>query len=73
MIETGSCKVPPIFQIMQQRGGVDRHEMFQVFNMGVGMAAIVAANDAAAIGKQLRARVIGRIEQGRGVVQLAGL
>ncbi len=73
VIETGSWKVPPIFQIMQERGGVDRHEMYQVFNMGIGMVAIVAPNDAAAIGKQLRARVIGRIEQGRGVVQLAGL
>ena len=73
MIETGSWKVPPIFQIMQERGGVDRKEMYQVFNMGIGMVAIVSPNDAAAIGKQLRARVIGRIEQGRGVVQLGGL
>ena len=73
VIETKSWKVPPIFQIMQERGGVERHEMYQVFNMGIGMVAIVSPNDAAAIGKQLRARVIGRIEQGRGVVQLAGL
>ena len=70
VIETESWKVPPIFQIMQERGGVDRHEMYQVFNMGIGMVAIVSPNDAAAIGKQLRARVIGRIEQGKGVVQL---
>ena len=70
VIETRSWKVPPIFQIMQERGGVDRHEMYQVFNMGIGMVAIVAPNDAAAIGKQLRARVIGRIERGKGVVQL---
>ena len=38
--------------------------------MGIGMVAIVSPNDAAAIGKQLRARVIGRIERGKGVVQL---
>ena len=43
--------------------------MYQVFNMGIGMVAIVSPNDAAAIGKQLRARVIGRIERGKGVVQ----
>ena len=73
VIETKSWKVLAIFQIMQERGGVDRHEMYQVFNMGIGMVAIVAPNDAALIGKQLRTRVIGRIEQGRGVVQLAGL
>ena len=73
VIDTKSSKVPAIFQIMQERGGVDRHEMYQVFNMGIGMAAVVAPNDATAIGKQFHARVIGRIEQGRGVVQLAGL
>jgi hypothetical protein len=70
MIETGSWKVPPIFQIMQERGSVDRREMYQVFNMGIGMAAVVPPNDATATGKQLRARVIGRIERGKGVVQL---
>jgi phosphoribosylformylglycinamidine cyclo-ligase len=73
VIETTSWKVQPIFQIRQEREGVDRHEMYQVFNMDIGMVAIVAPNDAAAIGKQLRVRVIGRIAQGRGVVQLAGL
>ena len=61
VIETASWKVPAIFQILQERGGVDRDEMYQVFNMGIGMAAIVAPNDVAA-GKQLRAKVIGRIE-----------
>ena len=73
VVETGSWRVPPIFQIMEERGSVERREMYQVFNMGIGMVAIVSPNDAAAIGKQLRARVIGRIEQGHGVVQLAGL
>jgi len=70
VIETKSWRVPPIFQILEERGHIDRAEMYQVFNMGVGMVAIVAPNDATAIGKQLRARVIGRIERGKGVVQL---
>ena len=70
-IDTKSWKVPAIFQIMQQRGGVDRREMYQVFNMGIGMVAIVSPNDAAAVGKQLRARVIGRIERGRGITSLS--
>ena len=42
VIETGSWKVPAVFQIMQERGRVPRPEMYQVFNMGIGMAAIVA-------------------------------
>ncbi len=70
VIATGSWKVPAIFQLLQERGKVDAAEMYQVFNMGIGMAAIVALNDAAAIAKQLRAKPIGRIERGRGQVQL---
>ena len=71
VIETGSWKVPAIFRIMQERGGVPATEMYQVFNMGIGMAAVVAPNDAAAVGKQLRARVIGRIVRGVGQTRLA--
>ena len=71
VIEVGSWKVPAIFQIMQERGKVPRDEMYQVFNMGIGMAAIVSPNDAAAVGQQLRAKAIGRIERGRGVVALS--
>jgi phosphoribosylformylglycinamidine cyclo-ligase len=71
LIETGSWKLPPIFQILQERGRVDRDEMYQVFNMGIGMAAVVAPNDAVALGRQLRAKVIGRIERGKGAVILS--
>ncbi|HEY8834810.1 MAG TPA: AIR synthase-related protein, partial [Chthoniobacterales bacterium] len=63
-------KVPAIFQILQERGGVDRDEMYQVFNMGIGMAAIVSPNDTVAVAKQLRAKVIGRIERGDRAVRL---
>ena len=69
-IDTASWKAPAIFQLMQEQGRVSRAEMYQVFNMGIGMAAIVAPNDAGAIGKQLRAKAIGRIARGKGGVQL---
>ena len=70
VIETASWKVPAIFQLMQERGRIPREEMYQVFNMGIGMAAIVSPNDAPALVKQLRAKVIGRVERGRGKVRL---
>lgn len=70
LIRIGSWKVPAIFQILEERGRVERGEMYQVFNMGIGMAAIVAPNDTAALAKQLRAKVIGRIERGKGSVRL---
>jgi phosphoribosylformylglycinamidine cyclo-ligase len=66
-IDTASWKVPHIFQILQERGKVARQEMYQVFNMGIGMVAIVAPNDASALARQLRAKPIGRIEHGAGV------
>ena len=33
--------VPPIFQLLQQRGGIARDEMFRAFNMGVGLIIVV--------------------------------
>jgi len=71
LIDTQSWRVPPIFDLLQWNGKVDRTEMYQVFNMGIGMVAIVAPNDAAKIGKELRAKIIGRIERGRGVTSLS--
>ena len=35
--------VPPLFALIQRRGNISTGEMFRVFNMGVGMVAIVAA------------------------------
>jgi phosphoribosylformylglycinamidine cyclo-ligase len=70
VIDTRSWRIPSIFQHIQRGGDVDKTEMFQVFNMGIGMAAVVAAKDAPAVLKQTKGRTIGRIEQGSGVVQL---
>ena len=39
---------PPVFQWLQQAGGVDEAEMHRVFNCGIGMVVIVAQADAAA-------------------------
>jgi len=37
--------VPPIFQLVQQRGSVDQNEMYRVFNMGIGMVIICSPDD----------------------------
>ena len=66
MIDTKSWRVPPIFQVLQQNGNVSRAEMFQVFNMGVGMVAIVSERDAQRAMSILPAKRIGRIERGTG-------
>jgi phosphoribosylformylglycinamidine cyclo-ligase len=66
VIETRSWRVPAIFQLLQEHGSIDGKEMYQVFNMGIGMVAIVAKRDAGEIARQLKAKPIGRIERGSG-------
>ena len=70
VIETKCWRVPRIFQILQRNGDVDPEEMYQVFNMGIGMVAIVSARDAAKVMSMLKAKQIGRIERGSGETQL---
>jgi phosphoribosylformylglycinamidine cyclo-ligase len=70
VIETKSWCVPRIFQILQENGSVDPKEMFQVFNMGIGMAAVVAERSARQALARLRAKRIGYIQRGTGKVLL---
>ena len=65
-IEKSAVKVPPIFGLIQKAGGIDERDMFNTFNMGVGMCVIVPAAQAAKALEQLRcagedAYVIGEI------------
>ena len=49
-------------------GGVEEAEMFRTFNMGIGMAVVVSADDARAAQRVLpHALVIGKIGSGEGV------
>ncbi len=65
-------RVLPIFDLIRERGGISEHDMFNTFNMGVGMTAVVRADDAPgalAILKQngLDAYILGEIVAGEGV------
>jgi len=54
--------IPPIFQLIQQRGNVDQDEMYHVFNMGIGMVVICLPNHVAQLTKALpEAKVIGEV------------
>jgi phosphoribosylformylglycinamidine cyclo-ligase len=37
--------VPPIFELIQERGAIAREEMFRAFNMGVGLIVICGRED----------------------------
>ena len=45
-IAKGSWTIPPIFALLQKEGGISEHDMFNTFNMGVGMAVVVDKADA---------------------------
>lgn len=44
-IDKKSYKVPEIFRYLQEKGGIDEEEMYNIFNMGVGMALVVNKED----------------------------
>ncbi len=70
LIETKSWRVPPIFEFLERHGKIDRTEMYQVFNMGIGMVAIVSEKDSATAARLLKGRRIGIIGKGKGKTRL---
>jgi phosphoribosylformylglycinamidine cyclo-ligase len=60
----------PIFGLIQRLGNVSRREMDRTFNNGLGMVAIVSANDAEPVVEYLRRRkraawIVGEVRRGR--------
>ncbi len=53
---------PPIFQLIQQRGSIDRQEMYRVFNMGIGMVLVCSPDSADQLTRALpETKVIGEV------------
>jgi len=73
VIRKDSWKVPRIFRMIQQRGNVSEHEMYRVFNMGIGLVMVVddkLCDDAVAVLKKSREKafIIGEVTKAEGVV-----
>jgi len=71
LIRKGTWEVPPIFELLASRGKVPPAELYQVFNMGIGMVMILApsaAQDALRLARRAGhpAWLIGEIRSGRG-------
>ena len=45
-IEKDNVRVLPIFKLIQEQGGISARDMFNTFNMGVGMSVVVPASEA---------------------------
>lgn len=76
-IDATSWPVPPIFNLLEEWGNVDWHEMYRTFNMGIGMIIIASADEAEKIKADLQARneavyEIGKVTQGSHEVIVKG-
>jgi len=73
-IELGTWQIPSLFQLIQQRGEIPTAEMFRVFNMGIGMIAIVAQEDAREFQDRVGEEtfVIGGLETGEWRLAISG-
>ena len=45
-IKKSDIKILPIFKLLQKVGNIDERDMFNTFNMGVGMSVVVSKEDA---------------------------
>jgi phosphoribosylformylglycinamidine cyclo-ligase len=61
-VDTRAWDAPSIFRLIQQRGEISNEEMYEVFNMGIGLVLYVSAENAPAVREALPEAVeIGRI------------
>ena len=71
-IEKAAIPVLPIFRMIQERGGIPERDMFNTFNMGIGMSLVVAPDQADAVRAALPdAVVIGEIVRGDDAITIA--
>jgi phosphoribosylformylglycinamidine cyclo-ligase len=45
-ISRAGVKIPPVFSLLAEKGGISERDMFNTYNMGVGMSVVVSAEDA---------------------------
>jgi phosphoribosylformylglycinamidine cyclo-ligase len=76
MVDPDTWDLPSLFQTLQQAGQISTQEMREVFNLGVGLVAVlppdsVTAAQAAATKDGVTTWVMGEIQRGRGTVRFA--
>ena len=75
LIRKSSWQIPTIFQLLRKHGRLDEAELYQVFNMGIGMVLVVSAESADAVLKAVQRQGhtgwrIGEVASGTGKVRL---
>nr|WP_283124659.1 phosphoribosylformylglycinamidine cyclo-ligase [Angelakisella massiliensis] len=74
-IDRTTLKTPPIFDLIRRKGNIPERDMFNTFNMGVGMSVVVAPDKADEAVRILRAQgvdayIMGQIVPGEGGVEV---
>ena len=69
VIKKDSYEVPAIFKLLQEKGGIEEHMMYNTYNMGIGMIVAVDSADADRTMEAVRAAgetcyVVGEIKDG---------
>ncbi|HWB37840.1 MAG TPA: phosphoribosylformylglycinamidine cyclo-ligase [Rugosimonospora sp.] len=77
IVDRATWRPQPIFDLVQTKGRIDTAEMESTFNMGVGMFAIVSADDAERTlaflaGRRVEAWQVGEVVEGSGAVRMVG-
>jgi phosphoribosylformylglycinamidine cyclo-ligase len=77
IVDRATWRPQPIFDLVQSRGRIDTVEMESTFNMGVGMFAVVSADDAERAlaflaGRKIEAWQVGEVLDGTGQVRMVG-
>ncbi|MGD6817929.1 phosphoribosylformylglycinamidine cyclo-ligase [Metabacillus sp. 113a] len=72
-VDFGSWPIPKIFDLLEEKGNLNREEMFNIFNMGIGFVLAISPeriHDAIGILEEHgeKAYIIGRVKEGSGVV-----
>ena len=75
VIKKDSYAVPPVFQLLQKKGCIDEHVMYNTYNMGIGMIVAVDSSDVEKTMEAVKAvgetcYVIGEIKDGEKGVTL---
>ncbi len=66
-INKNTWQVPPIFNLIQERGNIEEMEMYRVFNMGTGMTIVCSPQQAAHVLSALpETKVIGKVIEASG-------
>ena len=72
-IEEGSWEILPVFRFLEEKGNIPHREMFNIFNMGIGMVLAVSEADAGKVlsildNSKEKPQVIGYVYAGENII-----